>query len=92
MTARPTWIYLFGEDVLRVGIVAASELPRNRTTLLVRLMAGGPLLAPAVSELAALPPDAHERTVAEPILLQFQHMLGQASSQTPTSRSSSWPC
>jgi hypothetical protein len=79
----PAGIYLFGDDVLRVGIVVASELPRDRTTLLVRLMAAGPLLAPAVQELAALPPEAHERTIAESILVEFQHMLGQDSSQDP---------
>jgi hypothetical protein len=79
----PVGTYLFGDDVLRVGIVVASELPRDRTTLLVRLMAAGPLLAPAVKEVAALPPDAYERAVAEPILLQFQHMLGQSPSQDP---------
>ena len=82
----PSWpagIYLFGDDVLRVGIVIATELPRDRTTLLVRLMAAGPLLAPAVKEIAALPPNAYERIVAEPILLQLQHMLGQDSSQDP---------
>jgi hypothetical protein len=79
----PTGTYRFGDDVLRVGIVVASELPRDRTTLLVRLMAAGPLLAPAVEEVAALPPDAYERAIAEPILLQFQQMLGQDSSQDP---------
>jgi hypothetical protein len=52
----PEGVYLFGDDVLRVGIVVASELPRDSTTLLVRLMAAGPLLAPAVKEVAALPP------------------------------------
>jgi ribonuclease D len=46
-------------------------------------MAAGPLLAPAVREVAALPPDAYERAVAEPILLQLQHMLGQDSNQDP---------
>src|SRR5213078_2051855 len=38
LEASPSWpagIYLFGDDVLRVGVVIASELPRNRTTLLV---------------------------------------------------------
>jgi hypothetical protein len=79
----PAGIYLFGDDVLRVGIVVASELPRNRASLLVRLMAAGPLLAPAVKDLAALPPDAYERAVAEPILLQLQHTLGQDSSRDP---------
>jgi hypothetical protein len=79
----PAGIYLFGDDVLRVGIVVANELPRDSTTLLVRLLAAGPLLAPAVRELAALPRDAYERAVAEPVLLSFQHVLGQSSSRTP---------
>jgi hypothetical protein len=77
----PGGVYLFGADVLRVRIVVASELPRARTTLLVRIMAGGPLVAPAVHELAALPPDAIERAVAEPVLLDFRRMLGEDSSQ-----------
>jgi hypothetical protein len=64
----PTGVYWFGEDVLRVGLVAARELPRDRTTLLVRLMAAGPLLASAVPEVARLARDAPERAVAEPIL------------------------
>jgi hypothetical protein len=80
---RPVGVYLFGDDILRVGIIVASELPRDSTTLLVRLMAAGPLLAPAVKELAALPPDAYERAVAEPVLLQLQHVLGQSSIQDP---------
>ena len=79
----PVGVYLFGGDALRVGIVVANKLPRDSTTLLVRLMAGGPLLAPAVKELAALPPDAHERVVAEPALLHLQHVLGQKPSQDP---------
>lgn len=79
----PAGIYLFGDDVLRVGLVVASELPRDSTTLLVRLMAAGPLLAPAVRELAALPQDAYERAIAEPVLLSFQHVLGQDPSRTP---------
>ena len=79
----PTGVYWFGEDVLRVGLVAARELPRDRTTLLVRLMAAGPLLASAVPEVARLAPDAPERTVAEPILLDYQRMLGHDESPTP---------
>jgi len=54
----PTGMYWCVEDVLRVGLVAAQELPRDRTTLLVRLMAAGPLLASAVPEVARLTPDA----------------------------------
>src|SRR6185369_13114171 len=74
---RPEWpegVYHVGADVLRVGIVVASELPRNgASTLLVRIMAGGPLLAQAVQELAALPADSLERSIAEPALLSFHH-------------------
>jgi hypothetical protein len=79
----PAGIYLFGAEVLRVGLVVASELPRDATTLLIRLMAAGPLLAQAVNELAALPRDAHERAVAEPVLLAFQHALERNPSRTP---------
>lgn len=79
----PAGVYLFGGDVLRVGLVVASELPRDATTLLVRLMAAGPLLAQAIEEVAALPLDAYERAVAEPILLAFHQLLGQQPSRTP---------
>src|SRR4051812_7227640 len=54
LEAAPGWpagVYSFGDEVLRVGIVVASELPRDRSTLLVRLMAAGPLLAPAIKDL-----------------------------------------
>jgi hypothetical protein len=64
------------EGVLPMGIVDASELPQDRSTLLVRLMAAGPLLAGAVAELAALDEDAHERTVAEQILVDLEQVLG----------------
>src|SRR5262249_48224442 len=73
----------FGDDIFRVGIVVASELPRDRSTLLVRLMAAGPLLPQAIEDLAALPADAHERAVAEQILLHLQHALGKKPSRTP---------
>jgi hypothetical protein len=79
----PSGVYFFGDDILRVGIVVASELPRERSTLLVRLMAGGPVLAPAIKDLAALPPDAHERAVAEQILLRLRSALGHKSRRTP---------
>ena len=78
----PTGIYAFGAEVLRVGIVVASELPRDdRTTLLVRLMAAGPLLPQAVREVAALPEGALERVIAEPALLSFQRLIRQDTSR-----------
>jgi hypothetical protein len=78
----PAGVYFFGDDVLRVGIVVTSRLPRDRSTLLVRLMAAGPLLAPAIEELRALPPGAHERTVAEQILLKLRSTLGHKPKRT----------
>ena len=69
--------------MLRMGIVVASELPRNRSTLLVRFMAAGPLLPDAIADLAALEEGAAERTVAEEILVELQHALGHKSSPTP---------
>ncbi|MEP7124801.1 MAG: hypothetical protein ABJE95_27985 [Byssovorax sp.] len=85
-THKPRWpagVYFCGDDVLRVGVVVASELPRDRSTLLVRLMAAGPLLPQAVEDLAALPDDAHERVVAEQILLDLRHVLGGKPDHTP---------
>ncbi len=79
----PQGVYFFGADVLRVGIVVAGELARDRESLLVRLMAAGPLLKPAIEDLAALPEDAYERFVAEQILLNLQNVLGQSVDRTP---------
>jgi hypothetical protein len=67
----PKGVYCFGADVLRVGLVVASELRPGDTTLLVRMMAAGPLLAQAVEELAALPADAYERVITEPALAKL---------------------
>jgi hypothetical protein len=83
---RPTWprgVYFFGDSVLRVGIVVASQLERDRTTLLVRIMAAGPALPDAIADLAALPADAHERAVAEEILVHLQQVIGKKPSRTP---------
>jgi hypothetical protein len=69
--------------LLRVGIVVASELPRERSTILVRLMAAGPVLPGAIADLSALPEDAHEHAVASQILLALQHALGSKPKRTP---------
>jgi hypothetical protein len=68
--------------LFRVGIVVASELPRDRSTILVRLMAGGSALAGALADLSALPEDAHEQVVASQILLDLKNVLGSKPSQT----------
>ena len=44
-----------------VGFVVASELPRDRSTLIVRFMTGGSAFADALADLAALPEDGFER-------------------------------
>lgn len=46
-------------------------------------MAAGPLLKNAIEELGALPDDAHERAVAEQILLNLRHVIGSQPSRTP---------
>ena len=79
----PRGVYHFGADVLRVGLIAANQLPRVRSTLLVRLMAAGPLLLQAVDDLSALPADAHERAVASGILLSLKHALEKKPNRTP---------
>jgi hypothetical protein len=80
----PAGVYLFANDVLRVGFVVASELPRERTTLLIRLMASaGPTLNQAIEDLHALPPHAHERSVTQRPLLHFHRAVEQQPTRTP---------
>lgn len=82
---RPGWpsgVTFLGEEVLRTAFVVGPDLPRDRSTILVRLMTAGPLLGGAVQDLAKLPPDAHERFVAEQILLNMQHALQQKPVRT----------
>ena len=79
----PAGVYFHGDTLYRVGIVIAAELPRDRSTLLVRIMAGGPGLAAAVSELTALPADAYERAIADQIVLHLREALGKQPGRTP---------
>jgi hypothetical protein len=79
----PAGVYFHGDDLYRVGIVVADELPRDRSTILVRVMAAGKVLAEAIADLAALPADATERAVAEDILLHLQQRLATKPSWTP---------
>ncbi|HWO17345.1 MAG TPA: hypothetical protein VNO30_01170 [Kofleriaceae bacterium] len=78
----PAGVYFFGNTVLRVGLVVASELPRKRSTVLVRLMAAGSLLADAIEDLGELRPSAPERAVAEHILVRLRHTLGKKPKPT----------
>jgi len=79
----PRGVYRHGGSIYNTGIVVASELPRMRSTILVRIMAAGPGLADAIADLAALPADAHERTVAEHILTHMQNVLARKSNRSP---------
>ena len=65
----PTGVYR-SPRLLFAGVVVTSELPRERDTLLLRLMGAGACLRDAVAELAALPVDARERAIAGPVLLR----------------------
>ncbi len=82
-TGWPRGVYFSTGGMLRMGVVVASELPRERETLLVRLMAAGPLLRDAMLDLAALEGGALERAVAEQILIDLEHGLGKKSCPTP---------
>ena len=57
---------------LRMHVVVARELPRTRETLMLRLMGRGRVLIEAVEDLQRLPPDAWERKLAVPILVQLR--------------------
>jgi hypothetical protein len=72
-----------GEGALHVGIVDAGELPRERSTLLVRFLAAGPLLAGAIADLSLLEEGAPERAVAEKVLVDLEHVLGAKPGPTP---------
>jgi hypothetical protein len=87
LTARskagwPPGVFFHGEGVHRVGIVVANKLPRDRSTLLVRIMAAGPLLPGAIAELAELPEDAIERGLLEGAVVDWERALGKLS-RTP---------
>ena len=56
----------------RVRIVVVSQLPRERRTLLLRLMGAGRTLREAIADLGALPHDAPERILALPHLVQLR--------------------
>jgi hypothetical protein len=68
--------------LLRMGIVVAGELPRDRSTILVRIMAGGAALPAALADLAPLPADAHERRVASTDVLELRRALRKKPDRT----------
>jgi hypothetical protein len=57
---------------LALRVVVLSELPRTRGTLLLRLLGKDRIFHDALVDLARLPEDAWERSIAIPLLVQFQ--------------------
>ena len=57
---------------LALRVVVIAELPRTRETLLLRLLGSGRQFSQALADLAALPGDAWEQSVATPLLVHFQ--------------------
>lgn len=56
---------------LRIYVLVLSEVPRNRSTLLLRMMGGGRILMDAIEEVLALPDDAWEKRIALPWLVRL---------------------
>jgi hypothetical protein len=56
---------------LALRVVVISELPRTQETLLLRLLGRGRSFREALADLAALPGDAWEQSVAAPLLVHF---------------------
>ncbi|KYF51117.1 hypothetical protein BE04_16385 [Sorangium cellulosum] len=53
-------------------VVVLAELPRTRATLMLRLLGSGRVLREALADLAALPDDAWEKSIATPLLIHFR--------------------
>ncbi|MGK4008049.1 hypothetical protein WMF31_35860 [Sorangium sp. So ce1036] len=64
---------------LAMRVVVLAELPRTHATLLLRLLGSGRLLREALADLAALPDEAWEKGIAQPLLVHFR-----LTSQEPT--------
>ncbi|WP_437784470.1 hypothetical protein [Sorangium sp. So ce1097] len=59
------------------------ELPRERSTLLIRLMGGGRVLREAVEDFRRLPQDAPERAIGLGPLLRFRAAVAEVGPATP---------
>jgi hypothetical protein len=57
---------------LALRVVVIAELPRTRETLLLRLLGSRRQFSQALADLADLPGDAWEQSVATPLLVHFQ--------------------
>ncbi|WP_437680878.1 hypothetical protein [Sorangium sp. So ce131] len=82
MAGWPPGVYE-GPGLLRTTVVVLGELPRDRSTLLLRLMGGGRVLREAIEELRRLPEDAPERAIALGPLLRFRAAIAEPGPATP---------
>jgi hypothetical protein len=57
---------------LHMRVVVLTELPRTRTTLLLRMLGAGRLFKEALADLTALPTDAWEQSIAAPLVIHFR--------------------
>lgn len=72
-----------GPALMRTRLVVVRELPRTRDTVLVRMMGAGKTLKLAIADIQALPPDAPERLLALPILVELRlEILKDPAKQT----------
>lgn len=69
MAGWPSGVYE-GPPQLWTRLVVVNELPIAQNTLMLRLLGAGAVLRRAIAELKALPPDAPERMLAFPLLVQ----------------------
>ena len=73
-----------------MAIVVLSELPRERDTLLLRLLGRGWVLEQAIADLRALPEDAEEREVAYPPLVALRFKCSKILTPTRKRERFSW--
>ncbi len=82
MAGWPAGVYE-GPRLLRTAVVVLAELPRVRSTLLIRLMGGGRVLREAIDDFRQLPEDAPERAIALGPLLRFRAEVAKRGPATP---------
>ncbi|WP_434047141.1 MULTISPECIES: hypothetical protein [Sorangium] len=82
MAGWPAGVYE-GSGLLRTALIVLSELPRVRSTLLIRLMGGGRVLREAIEDFRRLPLDAPERAIGLGPLLRFRAAIAEVGPATP---------
>ncbi|AUX20032.1 uncharacterized protein SOCEGT47_004940 [Sorangium cellulosum] len=82
MAGWPAGVYE-GPRLLRTLVVVLGELPRERSTILIRLMGGGRVLREAIEDLRELSEDAPERAIALGPLLRFRVEIAKPGPTTP---------